>query len=49
MVSEFKTFALPLQAAETSVVVDVLHAPERLFASSSDLVQECENGIVIAK
>lgn len=49
MVAEFKMFALPLQAAETSVLVDVLHAPERLFAPASDLYQECENGEVIAK
>ncbi|VDO42645.1 unnamed protein product [Brugia timori] len=49
MVNEFKVFALPLQTAETSVLVDVLHAPERLFISGSDLYQKCENGVVIAK
>uniref|UniRef100_A0A158Q836 Inositol 1,4,5-trisphosphate receptor n=1 Tax=Elaeophora elaphi TaxID=1147741 RepID=A0A158Q836_9BILA len=49
MVAEFKIFALPLQAAETSVLVDVLHAPERLFAPDSDLFQKCEYGGVIAK
>ncbi|VDK72063.1 unnamed protein product [Litomosoides sigmodontis] len=49
MVAEFKMFALPLQAAETSVLVDVLHAPERLFTPTSALYQECENGEVIAK
>lgn len=49
MVAEFKMFALPLQAAETSVLVDVFHAPERLFTPGSDLYQECENGGVIAK
>ncbi|EJD74264.1 cation channel family protein [Loa loa] len=49
MVTEFKMFALPLQAAETSVLVDVLHAPERLFAPGSALFQECENGVVIVK
>lgn len=49
MVAEFKIFALPLQAAETSILVDVLHAPERLFAPGSDLYQECENGGIIAK
>ncbi|EJW77912.1 hypothetical protein WUBG_11178 [Wuchereria bancrofti] len=49
MVNEFKMFALPLQTAETSVLVDVLHAPERLFISGSDLYQRCENGVVIGK
>ncbi|VDK30939.1 unnamed protein product [Gongylonema pulchrum] len=49
MVIEFKVFALPLQAAETSVLVDVLHAPERLFTVGSDLFEKCENGGVIAK
>ncbi|KAL3982635.1 RIH domain family protein [Acanthocheilonema viteae] len=49
MVAEFKMFALPLQAAETSVLVDLLHAPERLFVPGSDLHQECENGVVIVK
>uniref|UniRef100_A0A915PLW3 Inositol 1,4,5-trisphosphate receptor n=1 Tax=Setaria digitata TaxID=48799 RepID=A0A915PLW3_9BILA len=49
MVAEFKMFALPLQAAEISVLVDVLHAPERLFTVGSDLYQECERGEVIAK
>ncbi|CAG9538689.1 unnamed protein product [Cercopithifilaria johnstoni] len=49
MTVEFKKFALPLQAAETSVLVDVLHAPERLFSPGSDLYQECENGGVITK
>lgn len=49
MVTEFNMFALPLQAVETSVLVDVLHAPERLFVPGSDLYQECENGGIIAK
>ncbi|VDM97439.1 unnamed protein product [Thelazia callipaeda] len=49
MVEEFKSFALPLQAAETSVLVDILYAPERLFKPDSDLYKKCENGGVISK
>lgn len=49
MVSEFKSFALPLQAAEASVLVDVLHTPERLFPVGSELREKCENGGVVAK
>lgn len=46
---EFKVFALPLQAAEASVLVDVLHTPERLFPVGSELREKCENGGVVAK
>ncbi|MCP9265766.1 Inositol 1,4,5-trisphosphate receptor type 1 [Dirofilaria immitis] len=49
MVTEFKTFALPLQVAEASVLVDVFHAPERFFAPHSDLYQKLVNGEIIAK
>ncbi|VDD89339.1 unnamed protein product [Enterobius vermicularis] len=49
MVGEFKVFALPLQAAEASVLVDVLHTPERLFPVGSELREKCENGGVVAK
>lgn len=49
MAAEFKIFALPLQAAEASVLVDVLHTPERLFPVGSELRERCENGGVVAK
>lgn len=49
MVDEFEKFAQPLQAAETSVLVEVLHAPERLFPIGSDLSEKCKGGGVIAK
>uniref|UniRef100_A0A1I7YYU4 Inositol 1,4,5-trisphosphate receptor n=1 Tax=Steinernema glaseri TaxID=37863 RepID=A0A1I7YYU4_9BILA len=49
MVSDFRNFLLPLQAAEGSVLVDVLHFPERLFPLGSDLRKQCEDGGVVAK
>ncbi|KAK0400335.1 hypothetical protein QR680_003453 [Steinernema hermaphroditum] len=49
MVADFRSFLLPLQAAEGSVLVDVLHFPERLFPLGSDLRKQCEDGGVVAK
>ncbi|VDK41879.1 unnamed protein product [Anisakis simplex] len=49
VVAEFRIFALPLQGAEASVLVDVLHTPERLFPVGSELHEKCENGGVVAK
>uniref|UniRef100_A0A914UXI8 Uncharacterized protein n=1 Tax=Plectus sambesii TaxID=2011161 RepID=A0A914UXI8_9BILA len=49
LVVAFKSFLLPLQAAEASVLVDVLHAPERLFPVGSELREKCEGGGVVAK
>uniref|UniRef100_A0A915CC30 Inositol 1,4,5-trisphosphate receptor n=2 Tax=Parascaris univalens TaxID=6257 RepID=A0A915CC30_PARUN len=49
VVAEFRIFALPLQAAEASVLVDVLHTPEHLFPIGSELHEKCEDGGVVAK
>uniref|UniRef100_A0A183UJY7 RYDR_ITPR domain-containing protein n=1 Tax=Toxocara canis TaxID=6265 RepID=A0A183UJY7_TOXCA len=49
VVAEFRIFALPLRAAEASVLVDVLHTPERLFPIGSELREKCEDGGVVAK
>uniref|UniRef100_A0A915CQ64 Inositol 1,4,5-trisphosphate receptor n=1 Tax=Ditylenchus dipsaci TaxID=166011 RepID=A0A915CQ64_9BILA len=49
LVSELKFFLQPLQAAESSVLVDVLHFPESLFAQGSRLQELCEHGGVCSK
>ncbi|TMS38970.1 hypothetical protein L596_005581 [Steinernema carpocapsae] len=49
MVTDFRNFLSPLQHAEGSVLVDVLHFPERLFPLGSDLRKQCEDGGVVAK
>lgn len=46
---KFPGFLQPLQTAESSVLVDVLHLPERLFPIGSELRDRCENGGVCSK
>lgn len=49
LIIDFKLFLQPLQAAEGSVLVDVLHFPERLFPIGSALRVKCEHGGVVSK
>uniref|UniRef100_A0A914YSR1 Inositol 1,4,5-trisphosphate receptor n=1 Tax=Panagrolaimus superbus TaxID=310955 RepID=A0A914YSR1_9BILA len=49
LIIDFKLFLQPLQAAEGSVLVDVLHFPERLFPLGSPLRVKCEHGGVVSK
>lgn len=49
MVNELGRHLDPLKQAEASVLVDVLHTPERLFARGSRLRLKCEGGGVVAK
>ena len=49
MIGEFKYFLLPLNAAEGSVLVDVLHMPELLFPVGSHLRDQCSKGGVVSK
>ncbi|KAI6214303.1 Inositol 1,4,5-trisphosphate receptor [Aphelenchoides besseyi] len=49
LVDELKLFLQPLQSAESSVLVDVLHLPERLFPVGSKLRDRCEHGGVCSK
>uniref|UniRef100_A0A914ER69 Inositol 1,4,5-trisphosphate receptor n=1 Tax=Acrobeloides nanus TaxID=290746 RepID=A0A914ER69_9BILA len=49
LVTEFKIFLQPLQVAEGSVLVDILHFPERLFPPGSALREQCEHGGVVSK
>ncbi|CAI5448230.1 unnamed protein product [Caenorhabditis angaria] len=49
MIGEFKFYLHPLHAAEGSVLVEVLHTPELLFAEGSSLRLQCASGGVIAK
>lgn len=49
LIEQFKLYLQPLQAAEGSVLVDILHFPERLFPRNSRLREECENGGVVSK
>uniref|UniRef100_A0A7E4V258 Inositol 1,4,5-trisphosphate receptor n=1 Tax=Panagrellus redivivus TaxID=6233 RepID=A0A7E4V258_PANRE len=49
LILEFKAFLQPLQSAEGSVLVDVLHFPERLFPAGSKLRLQCEDGGVVSK
>jgi len=50
LVAELKLYIQPLQAAESSVLVDVLHFPEKLFdACYSGLKELCAKGGVCSK
>ncbi|CAI4231953.1 unnamed protein product [Auanema sp. JU1783] len=49
MIGEFKFYLLPLNAAEGSVLVDVLHMPELLFPVGSALREQCARGGVVTK
>lgn len=50
LVAELKMYIQPLQAAESSVLVDVLHFPEKLFdAGYSGLKELCAKGGVCSK
>lgn len=49
LVVELKFFLQPLQMAEGSVLVDVLHLPEKLFPVGSVLRERCEHGGVCSK
>uniref|UniRef100_A0A0N5C5P1 Inositol 1,4,5-trisphosphate receptor n=1 Tax=Strongyloides papillosus TaxID=174720 RepID=A0A0N5C5P1_STREA len=49
VINVFKIYLLPLQSAESSVLVDVLHLPEKLFPVDSPLRGQCENGKAVTK
>uniref|UniRef100_A0A913HZP3 Inositol 1,4,5-trisphosphate receptor n=1 Tax=Strongyloides stercoralis TaxID=6248 RepID=A0A913HZP3_STRER len=49
VINVFKIYLLPLQSAECSVLVDVLHLPEKLFPVESPLRRQCENGKAVTK
>ncbi|CAD5219928.1 unnamed protein product [Bursaphelenchus okinawaensis] len=49
LISELRVFLLPLQGAESSVLVDILHLPEKLFPIGSALRDRCEHGGVCSK
>lgn len=53
LVFEFAQFLQPIQCAECSVLVDVLHLPEKLFKSANSpspaAMEFCQNGGIRAK
>uniref|UniRef100_A0A0N4ZIS5 Inositol 1,4,5-trisphosphate receptor n=1 Tax=Parastrongyloides trichosuri TaxID=131310 RepID=A0A0N4ZIS5_PARTI len=49
IINVFKIHLMPLQSAECSVLVDVLHLPEKLFPVDSPLSYQCENGKAVTK
>uniref|UniRef100_A0AC35U5D8 Inositol 1,4,5-trisphosphate receptor n=1 Tax=Rhabditophanes sp. KR3021 TaxID=114890 RepID=A0AC35U5D8_9BILA len=49
IINDFKNYLHPLHAAESSVLVDVLHFPEKLFPVGSPLREQCANGKAVTK
>lgn len=49
MVDELEESSRFLEDAETSVLVDLLYSPERLFPKGSEMRERCEKGETIAK